>query len=72
MFSFLIFHMHATCVVHFILDLFALAILGEQYTLRSSSLCNFLLSFVNLPIWSPRILLIALLSDSLNLCFQTF
>ena len=58
----------ATCHAHLILLYFITrTILGEEYRLFSSSLCNFPHSFVTSSLLGPNILLNTLFSDTLSL-----
>ena len=58
----------ATCPVHFILlDFITRTMLGGEYRLFSSSLCNFLYSPVTSSLLGPNILLSTLFSNTLSL-----
>jgi hypothetical protein len=61
-------HIHATCLARVILVLIILITLGEEYKLRSSSLCSFLRPPVTSSLFGPHILLSTLFSNTLSLC----
>jgi uncharacterized membrane protein len=63
--------MHATCPTHFFcLDTICFMILGDEYKLWSSSLCNFLHYPVTSSLLGPNIFLITLFSNTLTICYS--
>jgi hypothetical protein len=63
--------LHATCLTDLILlDLIILIILGEKYKSRSSSVCSFLHPPVTSSLFHQNIILNALFSNALSLCFS--
>ena len=64
----LLYPIRATCPAHLILlDFITRTVLDEEYSSLSSSLCNFLHSFVTLSPLGPNILLNTLFSNTLSL-----
>jgi hypothetical protein len=69
LYTFLSSAMLSTCPARLnVLDLICLIMFGEEYIIRSSSLCNYLQSPVNSSLFGPNILIKTLFSNTLSLC----